>query len=146
MRPGRANRLATWAVSVLWTLLAVVPAGGLSVCLGADGHFWLGQVSELCACPCELPNEEGGADHADTGRGESPPCTDLTLELPEFVLNKGASQDDDAGEAVTAPPLAATMGAVLPARDPGVHAQRPPPAERLPSLALRQRSTVVLLI
>ena len=143
LKLGRTNKVATWTVLVMWMLLALLPAGGLSLCLGADGHVGLGQLSaEVSACPCELPNQGRDSENAGIRPDKHPPCTDLALELPEFFLDKGASNNNDAADASFAPPLLATVVAFF----PDVYAQRPPPAEQLPSLTLRQKSTVVLLI
>ncbi len=147
MRPPHLpSRIATWLCLVAVTLLALLPTGGLVLCLADGGHLGFGGVETAAtqvACPCEQAQEEEAGTETPA---EHPPCDDLLLDAPDGyqqsdapVANDLAAPDDAAPEvlfdaAPSQPVLARSVVSGM-VRPPG----RPP-------AALRELRTVVLIV
>lgn len=157
----RAQRAMTWLCLVVAVLVSLLPAGGMTVCLGRDGHlgFGLGIVTTDGAesrCPCEHGAEVAEVtqtellDATDLGH---PPCDDLVLESPEVFKESGfapslaAAAVDLGGDDL--PPLLPSSWALeglwpepVSSRDASWAAA----ANRMPRQLLELRRSVVLLI
>lgn len=150
----RTQSRMTWITLVACILVALMPVGGLVLCLGHDGHFGVGAASttgvddaEPPACPCDHaaaanPDEDGDDDH--------PPCRDLEFDESPLVFSQAGDAgldlgDSDSKERSPLPPL---LTAVFAGSDSfvsaGALAIRPPRART--SSTLFERRTIVLLI
>jgi len=111
--PTQSQRATTWLCLVLALCIAVLPATGLMLCVGHDGHVSLAAgSSQALGCPCDHQENEpkalAGTDLAVTPLEAAPahrpgetlaqadeehPCEDLDLDAPEAVRSAGLSQD-----------------------------------------------------
>jgi hypothetical protein len=144
-----------WLCAAIALLLVLVPAAGVTVCVGHDGHVGVGVKTATRSCPCG--HEEADA-HA--GRGERelpvpgtavrhPPCEDFELSAPAFVRgDHGPHLPALVRDATTvvlpwpfAPPatVADAAGRQLPAR-------WAEPRPRRPRRLLAERATTLLLL
>ena len=101
------QRATTWLCLAVAVLIALMPAAGVMVCLGHDGHVGFGAVTETADCPCDhhsAIDEEDPADSPDNDE-RHPPCDDIALDPPEvfkdaefakkLLTSRDTSPDDD---------------------------------------------------
>jgi hypothetical protein len=111
--PTQSQRATTWLCLVLALCIAVLPATGLMLCLGHDGHVSLAAgSSQAHGCPCDHREDEPqvltgteltvttlevapvhGPGDALAQSDQEHPCEDLDLDAPEAVRSAGLSQD-----------------------------------------------------
>lgn len=81
-----AHRATTWLCLAVAVLMALVPAAGVTLCLGRDGHVGFGVGTASNPCPCEhdtaLEDEE---QQPALDAARHPPCHDVSLDTHEFV-------------------------------------------------------------
>jgi len=75
-------------------LIALLPAGGVVMCLGHDGHVGIGfgAVTTDHGCPCEHSPDVGVLASClsfEEGEDEHPPCDDLVVETPQVFKDAG---------------------------------------------------------
>lgn len=82
----------TWCSLVVIALTSLLPAAGVTVCLGDDGHFALGSTGE--ACPCD--SDDQAAQYLGSGSGlvneQHPPCNDMRIDAPTVVRDQSHAQ------------------------------------------------------
>ena len=88
------QRATTWLCLAVAVLLSLLPAGGMIVCLGHDGHLGLGLgVASIdggeSSCPCEHGDVLAGVTRSEAIDVEHPPCDDVSLEAPEVFKDSG---------------------------------------------------------
>ena len=155
------QRAMTWLCLVVAVLISLLPAGGMMVCLGHDGHlgFGLGVISTdggESSCPCEHGAEVStvtlaeSLDETDIGH---PPCDDLLLETPEVFKESGfapslAKAAADLGGDDLPPLLLSgwTLEDLWPEPVCSREASWAAVASRIPRQLLELRRSVVLLI
>lgn len=109
--PIQSRRATLWLCLVLALCIAVLPASGLMLCLGHDGHLGVGTgAAQTTGCPCahddSATDTQTGpllafaqpAHDPDPGNTQEPsddrhPCDDLDLDAPEAVRSAGLTQD-----------------------------------------------------
>lgn len=126
----------------MWVLLALLPTGGLSLCLGDDGHLGFGQLSsEQEDCPCLAENWDQDNLQVSISADLHPSCADLGITVLEFFRGR---IDSDAA-ACLPQLLAIEMGPVpvleRESQEPGWSR-----ATQVSCPILRQKRTAVLLI
>lgn len=113
----------TWCSLVVIALTSLLPAAGVTVCLGGDGHFALGATGEACPCDSDDP-----AQLVDSGsrlvNEQHPPCNDMQIDAPTLVQDLGHTQ-------VSVPAPCESGAAWLP------QATQPPRAAATPNGVLR---------
>ena len=88
------QRATAWLCLAVALLIALMPAAGVMVCLGHDGHIGLGAVTETASCPCDHhsgTDEERPADAPDNDE-RHPPCDDIALDPPEVFKDAGLAK------------------------------------------------------
>ena len=79
------QRATAWLCLAVALLIALMPAAGVMVCLGHDGHVGFGTATETGSCPCEHDAATEADPLADLAKNEDrhPPCSDIALDPPE---------------------------------------------------------------
>ena len=172
--PIQSQRATTWLCLVLALFIAVLPASGLMLCLGHDGHVSLaaGSSSQLlgsAACPCEHDEQEpqavlssrNAADVLAQADDDHAPCDDFDLDAPEAVRSSGFSQDLPTllgtgieqwtaslhlQTQIPAALEALVLGSLVDSWDPGASAFPHRTLAQLPLAQLAHRRSIVLLI
>lgn len=148
-----AYRATTWLCLAVAVLMALVPASGVTVCLGHDGHVGFGVGAAGNPCPC---GHEAALDNEEHPRAldaaRHPPCDDVALDTPEFVSGTdhgpqiAKPADDESGGGMPPlpcwPPSCAAPAA--PVQD--LLAWWAESASHRPRQQIEHRRTVVLLI
>lgn len=163
------RRAVAWLCLCVALLISVMPASGLIVCLGHDGHLAVGHLAagqlaqgareEAGRCPCQHDHGTGrraaelpSAELPSQGEPH-PPCEDIAIDPPDYSrdgdparLTRGSAAggggDDGPGPGALPPSCEAPRpAAAVRSRLPAAQngRQRPPPH-------LEALRTVVLLI
>lgn len=91
----RSARLATWLCLVVAGVVSLLPPGGVTVCLGSDGHVGFGPAAEAGECPCARSDRAHGStlwergDRSEPSHGHGGPCSDVQLDPPEILADSG---------------------------------------------------------
>lgn len=97
MTQASTQRATAWLCLAVSVLIALLPAGGVMVCLGQDGHVGFGSPTASAECPCghgpaaEATRPEANAQRR-TDNGRHPPCDDFALDPPEILRDDGIAQ------------------------------------------------------
>lgn len=97
----RLFRATTWLCLVAAVLVSLLPADGVIVCLGSDGHVALGSTAGADECPCtrvDSAQEPSLDDRSRPHHGHEAPCNDLQLDPPEIVADSGFARSLTAPE------------------------------------------------
>ena len=88
------KRATTWLCLAIAVLIALMPAGGLMVCWGDDGHVRVEVASETDSCPCEgdSAGETGRASVHQQSKDRHPPCDDVAVEAPRVFKDAELGQ------------------------------------------------------
>jgi hypothetical protein len=96
MMPRRLRRgWSTWAALVLYALVGLVPARGLVLCIGEDGHVALEAATALASCfdcPAESQPVESCCSDAEE-QGSSCSCTDFLLQADNSIRVRTVAVD-----------------------------------------------------
>jgi hypothetical protein len=151
----RTQSRMTWITLVACILVALMPASGFVLCLGHDGHVGLGPVqasragdAQTKTCPCVADLSEHPGEEQDDD--DHPPCRDLEFDESPLVFSHGGGANLDVDGSVDLPEFSPFPSLVeipwrtIPVDEAGSLRVRPP--GDLPSLALIERRTVVLLV
>ncbi len=84
-----ALHTTTWCSLLVIALTSLLPAGGVSLCIGADGHFAFGAAETGEECPCDDAGQAGGAEAPGQ---QHAPCSDLQFEAPTLVRDHGLTK------------------------------------------------------
>lgn len=157
------QRATTWLSLVVAVLVALVPAGGMAVCLGHDGHlgFGVGVASAGASdggtqCPCQHDSTHSTTVPSTPSAvvdAEHPPCDDLLLDSSEVVRESSSSSPlakaaaDLGGDDLPPPTLQGWVPDFLwPDSDSVQRASWSDAARRRPRQQLELHRSVVLLI
>lgn len=147
------QRATAWLGLAVALLIALMPAAGVMVCLGHDGHVGFGATTETGSCPCEHDSATEDEPSADLAKNEDrhPPCSDIALDPPEVV--KDAELAQKLPKPADTPPGDHSPAIAVWALDGGgadqAGATSPPwvaSAAARPREQLEHRRTIVLLI
>jgi hypothetical protein len=160
---SHTQRAAAWLSLLVAVFIALVPASGVTVCLGHDGHLGLGvgvasvgTGDSVTPCPCQHDTAHSMTAHSAPSQvvdAEHPPCDDLVLDCSEVVRESSsgsplaAAMGDLDGHDL--PPLPSTRwgrGGLWPDRDCVLVESWVDAARHRPSQQLELRRSVVLLI
>lgn len=147
------QRATAWLCLAVALLIALMPAAGVMVCLGHDGHVGFGATTETGSCPCEHDSATEDEPSADLAKNEDrhPPCSDIALDPPEVF--KDAELAQKLPKPADTPPDDHSPAIAVWALDGGgadqTGATSPPwvaSAAARPREQLEHRRTIVLLI
>ena len=88
------QRATAWLCLAVAVLIALMPAAGVMVCLGHNGHVGIGVPTKTSSCPCEHHSATEDEPSADLAKNESrhPPCSDIALDPPEGFSDAGLAK------------------------------------------------------
>ena len=94
MSSAHPRRATAWLCLAVALLITLMPAAGVMVCLGHNGHVGFGAVIETGACPCEHDSAIEGERSADSSKNEDrhPPCSDIALDHPVALKDAECAQ------------------------------------------------------
>ena len=79
------QRATAWLCLAVAVLIALMPAAGVMVCLGHNGHVGIGVPTKTSSCPCEHHSATEDEPSADLAENEDrhPPCSAIAPILPK---------------------------------------------------------------
>jgi hypothetical protein len=156
---SRRRSSTTWITLLACFFVALLPSGGLALCLGHHGShleldmlaLWAGADSRTHACPCESREiDERTESLVADSDDQHPPCRDVVIEATQpwlggFSTSSSAAVSLDSDDGPPPPPLDTVAPRVHPAST-GSEETRAAWLGTLMSSVLRDGRTVVLLI
>lgn len=139
---GPLSRLASWLALAACSAVALLPAGGFSLCLGADGHVGVARADATVACPCA----PAGAALSDRSGDEHPPCRDVEIASPDVYLEREVTTEGRVPMPPVSAPLEVAVTMAPAPRLTAAQAIRGSPRAVLPDKTLEARRSIVLLV
>lgn len=128
MRSPSTKALLTWLALAIQVTGAAIPATGLLLCFGADGHFDVEAPHDGRAC-------HTGADDARSNEG----CRDIALSASHVVEGPKVP-------VAAAPSVLLVTARSLPAGSSSPSARKPPDSPALGSCARDTLRSIILLV